>query len=165
MDGGGPGLLGPQSSGTPPGACSPSVQSPQQDSPRSGTERGRGGGGGGMPPCASPQNATSHETSGDGSESSRERRTVIYGAGICCQTRNRDLISGKSSSCMRADGEVCAMLSPVQLSIYYYSASPDPPPKQTFVLAAVPGAPGRGDADVLSLYGWLVPPRGLEPSV
>ena len=67
-----------------------------------------------------------------------------------CDTRHREMaakVQGKNSylwlghllsdqkqrpnlrqilACTRADGEVCAMLNPVQLSVDYYSSSPDP---------------------------------------
>lgn len=50
----------------------------------------------------------------------------------------------KFSSCTRADGEVCAMLSSVQLSIYYYSASPDPASKADICPSSGARSPGTG---------------------
>lgn len=76
--------------------------------------------------CTSLQNATWHKTSGDGSESSREKHTVIYGSGICCQIRNRDLISSKSSSLYKSRwGGVCnaQSCSALNLLLFFISRS------------------------------------------
>lgn len=81
-------------------------------------------GGGGMLHCTSPQNAMWHKTSGDGSESSREKHIVIYGSGICCQIRNRDLISSKSSSLYKSRwGGVCNAQSCSTLNLLLFLIS------------------------------------------
>lgn len=53
---------------------------------------------------------------------------------------------------MRADGEVCAVLSPVQLSIYYYSSSPDPISKADICPGHDTRAPGGWMGDEMSYW-------------
>lgn len=83
-----------------------------------------GQGDGSMLRCTSPQNTMWHKTSGDGSESSGEKHTVIYGSGICRQIRNRDLISGKSSSLFESRwGGVCNAQSCSALNLLLFLIS------------------------------------------
>lgn len=52
------------------------------------------------------------------------------------------------AACMRADGAVCAVLSLVQLSIYYYSASPDPISRADARPGPDARSPGQVDEEV-----------------
>lgn len=95
------------------------------------------------------------------------KNTVIYGLGICCQIRNRDLISGKSLPVPEQMGRCvqCSILFNSQLIIIPHLQIPSL--KQTFFLAMMPAAPGgwTGDESVLLLDGWLFPLCELEPPV
>lgn len=56
---------------------------------------------------------------------------------------------------MRADGEVCAMLNPVQLSIYYYSSSPDPISKADICPGHDARSPGWVDGEMRMSFYWM----------
>lgn len=119
---------------------------------RRGTEWGRGGGA--MLHCTSPQNAMWHKTSGDGSESSREKHSYLWLGHLSSDQKQRPNLR-QILACTRADGEVCAMLNPVQLSIHYYSSSPDPISEADVCPGHDASSPGWVDQEMRVSFSWM----------
>lgn len=98
----------------------------------------------------------------------QEKNTVIYGLGICCQIRNRDLISSKSSSLYESRwGGVCnaKSCSTLNLLLFLISRSHLQSRHLSWPWCQEPWVGGRGDENVLLLDGWLFPSCNLEPSM
>lgn len=83
------------------------------------------------------------------------KNTVIYGSGICRQIRNKRPNLRQILACTRADGEVCAMLNPVQLSIHYYSSSPDPISEADVCPGHDASSPGWVDQEMRVSFSWM----------
>lgn len=109
---------------------------------------------GGMLHCTSPQNAMWHKTSGGGSESSREKHSYLWLGHLSSEQKQRPHLR-QILACTRADGEVCAMLSPVQPSIHYYSSSPDPISEADVGPGRDASSPGWVDQEMTMSFFWV----------